>query len=332
MTSLVRFRTGRVIGLGSYCGRSYCYYYYCGCCCLAGMALFMLRHQGCCQAWKTSFVYQYSLPGVVRGRHYGRCCSTIMWDTTTTGRVSRRFSGSCAAVVSLRSIRIPKSTPMWLYPDHRHQRQRPPLSRLLGSKLDSGIPGKVLIANDQTTNLTLDLNRLRTTVAAIRNCIGYDSYDVALFLVNDDEMRTTNKESRSVDAPTDILSFPFHEAVRPGLLQPPAFDIPDYYNLGDMLIDVPYVMRACRDDQDNVQESYQGAEADGGERDGDEMDDDERGVSGAMASVFDPEQRVHMLLVHGMLHLVGYDHENDDDYEQMVSKEEEIMRALKMIE
>jgi probable rRNA maturation factor len=36
--------------------------------------------------------------------------------------------------------------------------------------------------------------------------------------------------------------------------------------------------------------------------------------------------------VHGMLHLVGYDHENDDDYEQMVSKEEEIMRALKMIE
>jgi probable rRNA maturation factor len=194
--------------------------------------------------------------------------------------------------------------------------------------LDSGIPGKVLIANDQS-DLALDLDRLRATVAAIRSCIGYDTYDVSLFLIHDDEMRTTNRETRRVDAPTDILSFPFHEAVRPGQLQPPAFDIPDYYNLGDLLVDIPYVMRACRDDQEDVQDSNQGVEANGDDMDD---DDDDRGVSGAMASVHDPEQRVHMLLVHGMLHLVGYDHENDADYEQMVSKEEEIMRALKMIE
>jgi len=30
-----------------------------------------------------------------------------------------------------------------------------------------------------------------------------------------------------------------------------------------------------------------------------------------------------------MLHLVGYDHENDHDYELMVAKEDEILKLLK---
>ena len=38
-----------------------------------------------------------------------------------------------------------------------------------------------------------------------------------------------------------------------------------------------------------------------------------------------------MLLVHGMLHLVGHDHEEDDEYELMVSKEEEILKELGML-
>jgi hypothetical protein len=43
---------------------------------------------------------------------------------------------------------------------------------------------------------------------------------------------------------------------------------------------------------------------------------------GVMATVYDPEQRIHMLLVHGMLHLVGHDHEEDDEYELMVTEED----------
>ena len=51
-----------------------------------------------------------------------------------------------------------------------------------------------------------------------------------------------------------------------------------------------------------------------------------------MATVYDPEQRIHMLLVHGMLHLVGHDHEEDDEYELMVQKEEEILMQLGMMD
>jgi probable rRNA maturation factor len=40
-----------------------------------------------------------------------------------------------------------------------------------------------------------------------------------------------------------------------------------------------------------------------------------------------PEE-VAMLLVHGVLHLVGYDHEMDEDAARMRGKEEEILKTL----
>jgi probable rRNA maturation factor len=191
----------------------------------------------------------------------------------------------------------------------------PSSTRLFGTKPGPDSPdGEILFDNDQTALTTIDTDRLIRTIRDIRKLLGYETYDVSLLLVEDEEMQETNSRSRGVDAPTDILSFNFHGAVEAGTLMDPDFDIPDYYTLGDMMLDVPYVIRRCQEDQKD--------------QDDDEV---ERGVSGAMAKVYDPEDRINMLLVHGMLHLVGYDHEEDDEYELMVSKEEEIMKQLGMI-
>ena len=81
-------------------------------------------------------------------------------------------------------------------------------------------------------------------------------------------------------------------------------------------MDVPYVMRRCQEDQAALEAGA--------------AEDDIRGVSGAMAKEFDPETRINMLLVHGILHLVGHDHEEDNEYEEMVSREEEILCELGM--
>ncbi len=193
--------------------------------------------------------------------------------------------------------------------------------RCYGSKPGSSAPGKILFQNDQSDVLQLDEARLLETLSRIRSHIGYETYGVSLELIGDEEMQEINLESRGVDAPTDILSFPFSDYIEPGTLEPPQFDIPDYYQLGDLLVDVPYVMRRCQEDKE-----YYGQldESD------DEEEENERGVSGAMARIYDAEERIHMLLVHGMLHLVGYDHEDDEDYELMVAKEEEILAELRM--
>lgn len=195
-------------------------------------------------------------------------------------------------------------------------------SRMFGSK--RGIPnnplGKVAIYNDQDALTDINEDSLRMTIQKISKILGYETYDVTLLLVDDEEMEETNLESRGIEAPTDILSFPFHFHERPGLLKEPEFDIPDYYTLGDMMVDVPYVIRRCKED----------GESDSDDEDVD--DDQERGVSGAMANISNPETRIHMLLIHGMLHLVGYDHEDDDEYIEMVEREEEILKELGYLE
>lgn len=190
-------------------------------------------------------------------------------------------------------------------------------TRLFGSK--AGVPGnpsgEIMIENVQDVLTDIDFDRLRSNMDKIRNILGYPTYDVNLYLVEDALMQETNRDTRGIDKPTDILSFPFHMHVEAGVLEEPDFDIPDYYTLGEMMVDVPYVIRRCQEDKE----------------DGIEEDDEDRGVSGAMATIYDPEERINMLLVHGMLHLVGHDHEEDEEYEVMVQKEEEIMKELGML-
>jgi rRNA maturation RNase YbeY len=207
--------------------------------------------------------------------------------------------------------------------------------RLSGTKrgVPGNPPGTVAIYNEQTVLPNIDEEALRRTVRKVAQLIGYESYDVTLLLVDDDEMKETNLESRGVDAPTDILSFPFHFAQRPGLLEEPEFDIPDYYTLGDIMVCVPYVIRRCQEDAEyyyGIDNKEDAEFLENGEDDHNEMteEEDDRGVSGAMATIKDPEIRIRMLLVHGMLHLVGYDHEEDDEYLDMVEREEEILKEL----
>jgi rRNA maturation RNase YbeY len=218
----------------------------------------------------------------------------------------------------------------------------------------------------------IDMAALHRTIEITREIIGYPTYDVSVCLVDDTYMSEINKTTRNMDKPTDVLSFCFQESfIQPGVLGEVQFDISDYYNLGDMLIDVEYVKRRC--DEDRIAHSsnkagYNGAAAlgdddnnDGGrmiegevlsetndERsdvpDEDEDDDDQyeyeyievevdeyddRGVAPAMQYIYDPEIRIHMLVVHGMLHLVGYDHIEEDDYELMVIREDEVLAELK---
>mmetsp|Transcript_26103 Transcript_26103/g.29328 ORF Transcript_26103/g.29328 Transcript_26103/m.29328 type:complete len:315 (-) Transcript_26103:31-975(-) len=201
-----------------------------------------------------------------------------------------------------------------------------PTIRLFGSKrgIPGNPPGTVAIYNDQKSLTEIDENAIRNTIKRILKLLLYDTYDITLLLVDDEEMRETNFESRGVNSPTDILSFPFHfPTEKSGLLEEPEFDIPDYYTLGDMVVCVPYVIRRCQEDLQLLHD-----DDDDDDDDSDIGFDNDRGVSGAMADVNDPEKRIRMLLVHGILHLVGYDHIDDADYKQMVEREEEILNQL----
>jgi len=170
---------------------------------------------------------------------------------------------------------------------------------------------------DHQDHLSIDQGNIVATASAIRDIIGYESYDVTLVLVDDAEMTEVNFDSRGLKAPTDILSFPLYNSTSVGVLEKPRFNLPVFLNLGDILIDVPYVVRQCREDESLFKS------------DKEYLDDGrDKGVSRAMAEVFNPETRINMLLVHGMLHLVGYDHETEADYNVMTYEEEKIIESL----
>mmetsp|Transcript_28081 Transcript_28081/g.59283 ORF Transcript_28081/g.59283 Transcript_28081/m.59283 type:complete len:422 (-) Transcript_28081:15-1280(-) len=238
-------------------------------------------------------------------------------------------------------------------------------TRLFGSKPGSpnAKPGAILLEDDREQSQTIPINlpALHRTVETIRDIIGYPTYDVSLTLVDDDTMTEINRDTRGIPAPTDVLSFCFQDKfLEPGVLGPVDFDLADYYNLGDMLIDVDYVARRCEEDRKRHEEEGIGGQEDGDggliegqvlsekvdsddTTEGDDEEDgyeyeymevevdeyDDRGVAPAMQYIYDPEIRIHMLVVHGMLHLVGYDHIEDDDYELMVVREDEVLAELR---
>ena len=221
---------------------------------------------------------------------------------------------------------------------------------------------------DDPYSPAINLAALERTIETTREIIGYPTFDVSLMLVDDEYMQEVNVESRGVNAPTDVLSFCFQENFeKPGVLGKVQFDISEYYSLGDMLIDIDYVKRKCEEDRkahleeeeenrksnkehgmvegevmSGGNESNQSVQSDEEiENEGEDSDDeyewievevdeyDDRGIAPAMQKIFDPEIRCHMLIVHGMLHLVGYDHIEDDDYELMVVREDEVLVELK---
>lgn len=139
----------------------------------------------------------------------------------------------------------PQQQPYWCASSRSSTAARQSSTRLFGTRVDPDNPPGEIDFYDETSgdnhsNRQLDQDRLCSTLARIRRAIGYDTYDVTLILVDDDEMRSMNRESRNINAPTDILSFPFHAATAPGVLEEVQFDIPDYYMLVRM-----YMCRCC---------------------------------------------------------------------------------------
>ena len=53
--------------------------------------------------------------------------------------------------------------------------------------------------------------------------------------------------------------------------------------------------------------------------------DSDAGVSRAMAELYTVEQRIPLLMIHSLLHLVGYDHDKESQWKTMTKKEQKII-------
>ncbi len=114
--------------------------------------------------------------------------------------------------------------------------------------------------------------------------------EVAIRLTSDDEVQTLNRQYRQKDKPTNVLSFPM---IQPDLLDTVTQNSDD----GEVLLgDIVLAHGVCA------------AEA------------AERGIS--------VQDHATHLIVHGCLHLLGHDHQNDAEAEAMESIERSTLAEL----
>jgi probable rRNA maturation factor len=148
----------------------------------------------------------------------------------------------------------------------------------------------VFLADEQS--VSVDAEALVGLAGLVLQKEGFpDATDVTVVLVDEEVMAGYHESHLGKPGPTDVLSFPL-EHLRPG--RPPAAPgqgAPPIH-LGDVLIAPSYVARQATGH---------------GVGFGDEM---------------------ALMLVHGMLHLLGYDHESEADAEGMERRERELLAEV----
>ena len=112
-------------------------------------------------------------------------------------------------------------------------------------------------------------------------------YEVSLVFTGSETVRQLNRDYRGVDKPTDVLAF----CMLPQKEADSPFTIPPdgVTRLGEVIISYPRAVEQAR----------------------------EQGHS--------PERELALLIIHGILHLLNYDHEGLEEESEMREKEEELL-------
>lgn len=147
----------------------------------------------------------------------------------------------------------------------------------------------ILIKNTQR-KFKIDTEQLTKTIQIILDALDYSDFDIGLLITTNATIRKYNHEFRKKDAPTDILSFPFYTDLKAGSRIKAKTEWEK--NLGDLILSPEYIHKA------------------------------------ALKYEEDFESRFNMLIVHGMCHLLGYDHIEDADYKKMHKKEIELLALI----
>ena len=134
---------------------------------------------------------------------------------------------------------------------------------------------------------------LRADADRLLSALGLKGTELSVIIVDDATIQGLNREFRGKDAPTDVLSFPQLEEIGPNASNLDRVgDVPGTL-LGDVVISIDTALRQ------------------------------------ASRYRVTPAARLRTLLIHGTLHLIGYDHERSRvDARRMFTRERELVKAV----
>jgi probable rRNA maturation factor len=156
---------------------------------------------------------------------------------------------------------------------------------------------KLTVYNRQKVQ-TISKETLKLIEKAAKLCVKKEAFEYPceafITLTDNASIREYNLEYRKIDRPTDVLSFPLIEYaggkpdIMPGDIDPETNRV----SLGDIII--------------SVEKAKEQAESYGHSQ----------------------EREFAFLAVHGMLHLLGYDHESEQEEKVMFGKQDEVLNEM----
>ena len=142
----------------------------------------------------------------------------------------------------------------------------------------------VLLRNDHP-DINIDCHDIENMIVKIMGHLDCPNQEVSILLTGDKDIRRLNQEFRSIDQPTDVLSFPQNADEDPC--------IPEEIILGDIAVSLDIAKAQAK----------------------------EHGL--------DFKEEIILLLIHGILHLLGYDHEMSEKEEtKMRNKTRELFKLV----
>lgn len=152
----------------------------------------------------------------------------------------------------------------------------------------------VIIEKEIDFELDFDLEILFNDIALetikySENADSLNELEVNVLISDDENIRGLNKEFRNIDKKTDVLSFPMFNFLKPFVFEEIVFN--DMI-LGDIVISIDTALEQAKDYGHSL------------------------------------KRELAFLFTHGLLHLFGFDHIDDNDRIIMESKQNQILKAL----
>ncbi|MNE54454.1 Endoribonuclease YbeY [compost metagenome] len=124
--------------------------------------------------------------------------------------------------------------------------------------------------------------------------------EVALTFVDDEEIHVLNREYRGIDRPTDVLSFAMNESL-------------------DEELDIVYEVEEG-EELDDLTDMF-----------GDIIISVERAKAQSEEYGHSIKREIGFLFVHGFLHLLGYDHQDEASEAEMMGKQEAVLAQVGLV-
>lgn len=160
----------------------------------------------------------------------------------------------------------------------------------------------IILENEQEQQFDFDYQEVACQVASAVLDQEQCPYEVqiSLILTTDEEIRISNQQFRGIDRSTDVLSFPMIEFPSPADYSILESDDSCFHPetgellLGDIMISIPTAAAQAKEYGHGIKREYA------------------------------------FLIAHSMLHLLGYDHMEEDERKVMEEKQNQVLNHLKI--